>query len=79
MRVDLDPPAIAMAAARMDRQAFEPQEDLDLVPGELDPQLLVPVDVRGAVVVALDIDVAVSVQLGLLPLPHSPRHRSAAA
>jgi hypothetical protein len=31
VRIDLDAPAIAMAASRMDRQAFEPQEDLDLI------------------------------------------------
>ena len=45
------------------------QEDLDLVLGDLDPQLLVAVDMRGAVIVALDADVAVGVQLGVLPLP----------
>ena len=67
MRIDLDALAIAMAAARMDRQTLEPQEDLDLILGDLDTQLLVPMDVRGAVVVALDIDVAVGVQLGVFP------------
>ena len=74
VRIDLDAPAVAMAAARMDRQALEPQEDLDLVLGDLDAQLLVPVDVRGAVIVALDVDVAVGVQLGVLPFPavHAP-------
>src|SRR5437016_6057082 len=58
-----------MAAARMDREAFEAEEELDLVVGDLDAQLLVPVDVRGAVVVALDGDIAVGVQFGFLPVP----------
>ena len=53
----------------MDRQALELQEDLDLVLGDLDAQLLVPMDVRCAVVVAIDVDVAVGVQLRRLPLP----------
>ena len=79
MRIDLDAPAVAMAAARMDRQALEPQEDLDLVLGDLDAQLLVPVDVRGAVIVALDVDVAVGVQLRAPSIPRSPPPRSAAA
>ena len=69
VRVDLDAPTDFLSAARMDRQAFELQEDLDLVLGDLDAQLLVPVDVRGAVVVAIDVDVAVGMQLGVF---HSP-------
>ena len=69
MRVDLDAPAIAMTASGMDRQALELQEDLDLVLGDLDAQLLVPMDVRGAVIVALDVHVAVGMQLGVFPLP----------
>src|ERR1700686_5736366 len=58
-----------MAASRMDRQTFEPQEDLDLVLGDLDAQLLVPVDVGCAVIVALEVDVAVGMQLRVLPFP----------
>ena len=57
----------------MDRQALEVQEDLDLVLGDLDSQLLVAMDVRGAVVVALDGDVAVGVQLRR---PSTPRRRT---
>ena len=53
----------------MDRQPLELQEDLNLVLGELDPQLFVPVDVGGAVIVPFDRDVAVGVELGFLPLP----------
>src|SRR2546430_11150170 len=68
-RIDEDALAVAMAAARMDREAFEAEEELDLVLGDLDAQLLVPVDVRGAVVVALDAHVAVRVQFGFLPVP----------
>jgi hypothetical protein len=34
--VDLDAPAVAVAAARMDGNAFEPQEDLDLILSDLD-------------------------------------------
>lgn len=34
--VDEDPFAVVMAAARMDRQALELQEDLDVVLGQLD-------------------------------------------
>ena len=60
-------PAIAVAAARMDREAFESQEDLELVLGDLDAQRLVPVDVWGAVIVALDHHVAVRMQFGILP------------
>ena len=62
MSIDEDALAVTMAAARMDREAFEAEEELDLVLGDLDAQLLVPVDVRGAVVVALDGDIAVGVQ-----------------
>src|SRR5207248_8437339 len=62
VRIDEDALAVAMAAARMDREAFEAEEELDLVLGDLDAQLLVPVDVRGAVVVALDAHVAVRVR-----------------
>ena len=40
-----------------------------MVLGELDSQLLVPVDVRCAVVVTVDSDVAVGVELRRLPLP----------
>ena len=63
----------------MDRQALEVQEDLDLVLGDLDAQLLVPMDVRGAVIVAFDVHVAVGMQRGVLPLPARPHPRSAAA
>jgi hypothetical protein len=60
-------PAVALATAVMDRQAFELQEDLDLVVRELDAQLLVPMDVRGAVVIPVDVHVAVRVQCRLFP------------
>jgi hypothetical protein len=46
--VDLDAPAVFVTAARMDRQALEIQEDLDLVLGDLDSQLLVPRWICGA-------------------------------
>src|ERR1022692_2771348 len=58
-----------MAASRMDCQAFEPQEDLHLGLRDLDAQLLVPVDVWRAVIVALEVDVAVGMELCVLPLP----------
>jgi hypothetical protein len=67
--VDLDAPTFFVPTARVDGKALEVQEDLHLVLGDLDPQLLVPVDMRGAVVVALDADITVGVQLCLLPLP----------
>jgi hypothetical protein len=62
VRIDLDAPAIAVAAARMDRQAFEVQEDLDVVLGELDAQLLVPMDVRSAVEHGLHEHIAVGME-----------------
>jgi hypothetical protein len=65
--VDLDPPAFFVPTARMDREAFEVQEDLDLVLGDLDPQLLVAMDMWGAVVVTLDADITVGVQRRVLP------------
>lgn len=68
VRIDEDALAVAVAAARMDRQSFEPQEDLDLVLGDLDAHLLVPMDVRRAVIVALDVHVTVRVQGGVLPV-----------
>jgi len=58
-----------MPAAWMDGQALEVEEDLNMVLGDFDPKLLVPVDMRGAVIVALDADVAIGVQLRFLPLP----------
>ena len=67
VRIDKDAFAIAMTAARMDRQALEVQEDLDVVFGDLDPQFLVSMDVRGAVLIALDVDVTVRVQRRVLP------------
>ena len=75
MRIDLDAPTFAVPAARMDRQALEVQEDLDLVLGDLDPQLLVAVDVRGAVVVALDAD---SSSRRAAWRPSTPRRRHSA-
>src|SRR3569833_66657 len=52
----------------MDRQALKAQEDLDLVLGDLDAQLLVSVDMRGAVIVALDVYITVRMQGGVLPV-----------
>ena len=69
MRVDEDALAIAMAAARMEREALESEEDLNLVLGELDSQLLVPMDMRGAVVVAFDDHVTVGMEFRVLPFP----------
>jgi hypothetical protein len=57
-----------LATARMDRQAFKTQKYLDVVLGDLDAQLLVPMDVWRAVIVALDIYVAIGVQRGVLPV-----------
>src|SRR5579864_8425289 len=57
-----------MAAARMHRQPFELQEDLDMVLGDLDAQFLVPMDVRRAVIISLDVHVTVRMQSGVLPV-----------
>src|SRR6185312_14130381 len=67
--VDLDAPTFLVPTARVDGQALEIEEDLHLVLGDFDPQLFVTVDMRGAVVVALDADVTVGVQLRFLPFP----------
>ena len=66
--IEPDAPAFFVPTARMDGQALKIEEDLDLVLSDLDPQLLVPVDVRCAVIVAIDADVAVSMQLRFFPL-----------
>src|SRR6185437_9455449 len=68
VRVNEDPLAIAMATARVDRQALEVQEDLYVALGNLDAQLLVAVDVRSTVIVALDVHVTVRVQGGVFPV-----------
>ena len=44
------------------------QEDLDLVFGDLDAQLLVSVDMRRAVVIALDVHISVRMQRGIFPV-----------
>jgi len=75
VRIDLDPPAIAITAARMSGQPVEVQEDLVPVLS----LLLLPVDMRGAVIVALDRDVAVGVECGDLPFPTGETPRPAAA
>ena len=62
VRVVEDASAITVATAGMDRQALEIQEDLDMAFGELDTQLLVPMDMRCAVEHGLDQHVAVGVQ-----------------
>jgi hypothetical protein len=36
VRIDLDPSAIALAAAEMDRQTLELEEDLDVMLSEFD-------------------------------------------
>ena len=53
----------------MDRHALQIQEDLNMILGNLYFKFLVTVDMRGAVVVALDADVTVGVQFCVLPLP----------
>jgi hypothetical protein len=60
-------PAFFVPTVRMDRETFEGQEDLDRVLGDLDPQLLMTMDMRGAVIVALDADMTVGVQRRVLP------------
>ena len=55
MRVDEDALAVSMAAARMDCKALEVPEDLDVVFRDSDTQLLVTMDMRGTVVIALDV------------------------
>jgi hypothetical protein len=52
----------------VDRQALEVQEDLHMVLGELDSQLFVSMDMRSAVVIAIDGEVTVGVQLRRFPL-----------
>ncbi len=51
----------------MDSQALKVQNDLDMLLGELEPQFLMPVDMRGAVIVALYGEVAIWMQLCLFP------------
>lgn len=51
----------------MQGDTLQPQEDLDLVLGELDTQALVPMDVRSAVVHRFHVHIAVRVQRGVFP------------
>src|SRR5512146_1408233 len=68
VRVDLDSPTIAMATARMDRETLEVEEDLDVILSELDPQLLVTMDVGCAVEHRLHHHIAIGVQRRCEPL-----------
>src|SRR5208283_5396492 len=68
VREDLDPHTHFLATSRMDRQAFEIEEDLDMVLRELDSQLFAAVDMRGAVIIAIDGDITVRMQLRRFPL-----------
>src|SRR4051794_747682 len=52
----------------MDRQSLEVQKDLDLVLGKFDAERLVTMDVRGTVVISLDVHVTVRMQSGVLPV-----------
>jgi hypothetical protein len=74
VRIDLDPAAIPVAAARVDGQALELEKDLDVMHGHLDAQQLAPMDVWGAVIDALQLDVAVGMEFGVLPLSHVKLH-----
>src|SRR5260221_3573362 len=64
--VDLDASAFFVPTARVDRKALEMEEDFDLVLGDLDPQLLVAVDIRSAAVVSIYDYITVSVQRRVL-------------
>ena len=55
VRIDFDPPAIAVPAARVDSESFKSVENLHMVLGELHAQHLAAVDVRGAGGNALDL------------------------
>jgi len=63
-----------VAAARVDRQTLELQEDLHMMLGHFDPQHFAAVDMRGTVVDALELDVAVGMELRLAPLANVERN-----
>lgn len=57
-----------MPVALVDGETRKIEEDLQLVLGEFDPQFLVTVEMRGAVIVVLDADITVGVQRRLRPV-----------
>jgi hypothetical protein len=59
--VDLDAAAFFVPAAWVDGQAPKIEEDLNMVLGDFDPQLLVPMDMRGSLIITLDADIAIGV------------------
>jgi hypothetical protein len=68
VREDLDPHSHFLAATRMDRQVLEIQKEFDMVLRELDSWRFVSVDMRSAVIIAVDGDVTIGVQRRRLPL-----------
>ncbi|MGH7593239.1 MAG: hypothetical protein ACRELE_05245, partial [Gemmatimonadales bacterium] len=60
---DLDSHAHLLTTPRMDCEPLEIEKDLHVMLGELDSQRFVTMDVRRAVIVTLDGNVAVGVQL----------------
>jgi len=75
MRVDADTSTVFMARAGVHGEPIELQEDLDLVLGELHAQRLVPVDVRRAVIIPLDVEITIRVQLCIPPLTRITHER----
>ena len=65
MLIDLDAPTLLVPTAWVDGQTLEVEEDLNMVIGDFDLKLLVPMDMRGAVIIALDAHIAVSVEFCL--------------